>query len=544
MHNALLHFRRRRLECLALLLLFALGAWLRLDRLATTTGFGGDQGEYSLAVMRWVKLGQWPMLGQHRAGTDDYNLSPGFFYTIAPALLAGRFHPAAGAALQVLVVLAGYALAWHWLRRRMRRGWPALLAISILLLAPENISLSRNLWNPCFLLFGLCALVWLMGQVPRHTAAALAGLLCLAAWLPGMHTTAYVQLGVAVPFGLYLLQRWQGRLRRTRRGVLLRWGLVVLMVWVALYLPPLLYELRGHPGTLATYLRNTLLANPPSAYSLGWRLHFVLNFMDHLYFVHFFRWPTGDVTPGRWSLSLAWLVLVGWMLWRRRKSFRHDPSPLYLAAAMLGYYLMQLRAAEYYQTYFLTGILPAPVLLAGWAVGQAERLHTRRRLGARAWYAVLLLALALLIPAARLWPQSLVLPRRLEADVSKTGRLVERIRAVADGRPYSLALLQPINYRDYLHALLWRAGAPPLNAEFPRKTIYEAEFGQQVIIVVRGAARGYQFSARGLSPSQFRQETFGDDILLCLDRTALPPHFALLRVECDFEHETNLIELE
>jgi hypothetical protein len=531
--------RRHPVEFVLLAALFATGAWARLDRLSTTTGFTGDQGEYYLAVMRWAKLGAWPMMGPRRSVTGDHALSPGMYYAIAPALVATGFHPAAGAATQVALVMLGYALAWHWMRRGTRRGWPALLAIGAILLSPNDVAVTRSLWNPYFLIFGTTTLTWLVRQGQRRPVAVLAGVLMLLAWLPACHTTAYVIAAATIPILACATWAWRRRARRARRSTLVAWGLATLAWLALLYVPPLLLALKPGSRSLSQYVANTLHSTP-SPLALARRAWLMLDRQDAAYYRHFYIWNSDDAPVARWTLTLLCMALVGRATWLDRRRLARDPSPLLPMAVMLAFYVVGVRSFEDFQDYYLAGAFPAPAMLAGWAAGRLERAE-RNRDATRRW-AVVMAALALFLPAAGLWPATAALPRQLPETIPPIDAIVETIRRDARGEPFSLALLQPIDYPDYLVAMLWRAGMLPRNDPTARVEIHADEFGSRAYVVVRGLARHFRFLFKGLAPGAARASWVGEDCILRIDRSALPPHFKQFRAQCKAPAHVNVLD--
>ena len=216
---------------------------------------GDDRGLAELALMRASHhaqlLGPYSRFGWHHPG-------PSWFYLLSlPYLVTGM--ATYGMYLGTLL-LQGAAAVWIVLAVR-RHGGPALcLATALVLLLylrALDPQLLRFPWNPLATMLPMALLLVLAALAAAGSVPALAGALVVGSFLAQTHvSTAPVVLAVAGVALVALLVRtglpWR-HLPATRAGRAL--PLAALAALVAMWVPPIVDELTGHPGNLTELFR-------------------------------------------------------------------------------------------------------------------------------------------------------------------------------------------------------------------------------------------------------------------------------------------------
>ena len=109
----------------------------------------------------------------------------------------------------------------------------------------------------------MAALACLIEAAPHRPVATLFLFLMLATIIPQWHTTGIPLLVAATPFMGVALWQTRAGLRGVDRRRWRLWGVLLALWLTALYLPPILYELKPGPGNLAHYIQNTFIPAAP-----------------------------------------------------------------------------------------------------------------------------------------------------------------------------------------------------------------------------------------------------------------------------------------
>lgn len=201
------------IDGLVLVGLLALAAVLRLPGLEVRGEFDADQGRIMLALERWLRDGEVPLLGPP-ASIGGVHHGALFYYLLAPAAVLGGLEPGAVVTVVALAGIATVGLVWFAARSIGGRsaGFVAGLLTAV---SATEVARSTSLWNP--------------GIVPLGAALTLAAgwtawsRRCPAAWLAaGAGSTLALQghllsALVIVPLwalALADLRRSRGRARR------------------------------------------------------------------------------------------------------------------------------------------------------------------------------------------------------------------------------------------------------------------------------------------------------------------------------------------
>lgn len=524
------------------------GLYLRTANLTDVQSFNGDQGRDYLEVMKWVRQGQWPLLGPDRA-VGDRALGPGWFYTIAPALALGRFHPAAGAAMVAVLSMLAIFCGADWVRRATGSRAAALVTAAALAFSALGVEMGRTLWNPHALPLGTAALAWLIALLPRRPLPCLAGALALMAILPQWHTTGFLVDAAALPFlALALRGAWPAARAAGRRAWAL-WGAALLAVVALLYVPPLVYELKPGPGNLATFFSKSNLPARPYPEALPMRALLALAGLaeraaDQAFFTNHGAAVLGEPELG-FPVALAAACGAAFVaLWvgaaRRRAP---DWAAAYLALLTAGFWLVLFLKGSAVQGYYLIAVQPAPVLLAAWVAGRLIVAPASCRPDADApsnpsavryrqlgGVALLLLAGALTLgqlPRAWAWHQGAT-PYGYSFRVVR--EVAEAIARDSGGRPYSMELAEAANFPGHYFYLLRRLGRPPLNGDYYTHAIERDKLGERTYIVVTpGMARAPEL--KGIGGPNEEPIALRNVLIYRIERTRLPQNIRRLKVE-------------
>lgn len=498
---------------LALAAILVAATYMRLDRLGSIQHFKGDQGRDYVVIMDWIQRGEWPLLGQMR-GVGDHSIGPGWFYVLLAPLALSGFHPVAGAAMIALAGVAMIALTAMWIREATGTRLAAL-ATALVFMGPVSwVEHDRILWNPHLVPAATLALAWLMAIMPRHPVRALTASFFLMAIMPHWHTTGLLVNMAAAPClvmrTLQTRREWPPVTRRKWLAASALYG-----VWlVALYLPPILYELKPGPGNIVAFIKNTAMndgAVAPWAPTAGERLGYAIERLWARTLGDSFANTPLDHAPGLWLagvFSAALTLAAALAAFRRRMALLHriDWAAVYLALIYCGYFLILALKGERIYNYFLQPVLPVPVVLAGWAAGSLAAFRAgepwRRRWPAPAGWAM---AAAMIVFGCISVPGGWGIHRgeiwhgHAFRDSRKIAR---RIEEMTQGRPYSLLMIENGHYefRAHMIALLRRDGAAPVNEDLYRAYWVEPdEFGEELIILSCQKSKNLRAETEGLT---------------------------------------------
>lgn len=545
MKPTLFHHPSPRAARLFLTMILGIAAFLRLWDFENRLGFGIDQGYFYLVIMEWFYHGHWPLLGHWRA-VGDHAIGPGWYYLIAPGLIIGDFHPAAGMIVMILIGLATLCLVYLWLEETSRSQVAALGVVLIMTLSRHTIIRDQTLWNPNALPFFTILTAWAISKIESGSSRWLTAWAISVLFLPHIHTTGWIIVAVSLPFTAWAC--WQGgaNIRLSWRGVITsREVWVILLIALALYLPPLYYEFQSGPGNLLPYVRNTFLSTAQSDFPLTTRLFFISNLFSYLPLRQAFDWPLRDIDLWRWGLVLWVMVLILVLLTRIRPV---QISVIFLAAAYLSFWAVAIRQGEFFDPYYISAVVDIPLLLTGWAAG---RLLTSPQSGS---YPLRLLGAGLLVFLLAL--SFVQLPKAFAGEKStpthyQLSRLIVN-RTITELRrhkfeDYSLALVEGPNYRAYLQAMLWRKGYCPANRDFERRDIRTDEFGQALVLVLRGEGREYRGFFEGFVRNPDAPMRAADALIYWLPVDLLPTDAQSVNIEVDTLHRQyrlNVIQAE
>ncbi len=513
---------------LSLALILSVGLYLRLAKLDGYIHFQGDQGEFYLAVMRWIHEGQWPLLGQHRSITGDYTIGPGWFYTIMPALTIGNFNPAAGVFVNTGFGLLAMMVAFTWMYRISQTAIAAIMITLVMATSAILIEQDRLLWSPYLFHFVTLAVALLISVFESHPTRYLSIYLMLCMILPHWHTTGWIICAVSSIFILRLVSLHRRKLGRSAWRGNRAWIILTVVWFLLLYVPPVLHELKPGDGNIGKYIVNTLMGAPPSEYSLWLRIKYITNITSYHVLHQAFNWRLENVDWPRFIITtlMTSSVILGWIQCRRR-NIRVDFSICFMTTLFFTFMLVYIIRAEYFDDYYMMAVLLVPVHLTIWAGGifldgsGSGTTGGNLQRAIRIWGGILLAGMSLL--SAMQWPAAWEIHRRDPAPYHETLEYVDTISEIAGEEPFSIALLENHQYRTHFHFLLKRLGREPLNGDFKRKTILKSEFGERAFIIIRGGSENYRRIVGQTDPALVTERRIGEGKLVVITRDKLNP---------------------
>lgn len=142
-------------EWVGLLLILAIGAWLRFSHLELLE-FQRDEAHALALALQWLQQGKLPISGL--VSSTGVTNPPLFVYLIAPLVAASR-NPVAVAGGIALLNIAAVAICWH-IGRRYAGAAGALTAAAMFAVSPWAVIFSRKIWAQDFIPIFATATLW------------------------------------------------------------------------------------------------------------------------------------------------------------------------------------------------------------------------------------------------------------------------------------------------------------------------------------------------------------------------------------------------
>lgn len=524
---------RRWSSCALLFVILAAGLYYRVANLGHVQQLEGDNGRDYMVVMDFVLDGQWPLLGPWRH-VGDHAIGPGWYYTILPAMVISGFHPSAGAAFISLMATLMIFMCWLWVRRQTGSELTALTAATCLAFSAGWIVWDRMLWNPNILPLSTVLIVFLIGMIPRRPIPGLALYIMLAAILPQWHTAGMLSIAASLPPVAWVAVKAWPLIRRSALKTWLGWGAATTLALGLLYGPPILFELKPGPGNIKGYIQRSIgipeymqLAETTSQEkapfieaAAGRSVWYFKELANRTFGWRLFLRPYFVVVLIGWAL--LWMVMILLHLYQRRL----DPSVVFLLFLILGYWLVCAVRSGDMESYFLSPVYPAPVLLSAWSVGLLLS-SPWRRLWLRA--SCFLVGLGLLGCAGYLtYIQSGKAWRIHTGDVYyketlRASRIItDYLYGEVGDQPYNLFFLQEANFPAHMHYLMRYKGNRPYNKDYYSNTIGRHEFANRIYIMTRGYSKDIPIEYRGLPSLDLKPQAFVDAFVYRLTIDDIP----------------------
>jgi 4-amino-4-deoxy-L-arabinose transferase-like glycosyltransferase len=153
------------LRFLPIILILAIGAYLRLYKINQYMTFLGDEGRDVLTVKRMIVDGKWTLLGP-TASVGGFFMGPIYYYFMLPFLWVWRLNPV-GPAIMVAIFGVATIFLVFFVGKQMFSKRVGIIASFIYALSPLVIAYSRSSWNPNIVPFFAISLVFLLWRAAR-----------------------------------------------------------------------------------------------------------------------------------------------------------------------------------------------------------------------------------------------------------------------------------------------------------------------------------------------------------------------------------------
>jgi 4-amino-4-deoxy-L-arabinose transferase-like glycosyltransferase len=313
----------RELACLGAIVLAA--AVLRLVNLPARGGWDSDQGTEMLALRSALTTGHLPTFGPEAISvSSSFHHGALYYDLLLPAAWLGNGDPTWVVAEIALLSLIVVPVVW-WIARSIG-GTAAGLSAALLAAASGSlIGYATFIWNPTLVEPG-AAIAFLGAWQALRTRRA--------AWWVVAAAGAAVAVQAHVAAAVIVLPLAMAFLVDLRRGPSLRrarvaaWGVAGVALFVATYLPLIVYELSHNfsdtRGMIAYF------TEPNDASSTGPLLRLLFAAI-RIFAWPLTRWPMVDLRPAFLvAFTTATAIMIG-LFWRLGVTARRDPSEGVLA---------------------------------------------------------------------------------------------------------------------------------------------------------------------------------------------------------------------
>jgi len=177
-------------EWVGLLLILAIGAWLRFSRLDLLE-FQRDEAHAAQLVLQWFAGGKLPISGL--VSSTGVTNPPLFIYLVAPLFAIGA-NPMLVSGGIALLNLAAVAICWH-IGRRYAGAVAALTAAAMFAVSPWAVIFSRKIWAQDFIPIFATSTMWAVHALCiGKRKRAIFWVVCLPLGLAQIHFSGLAQV--------------------------------------------------------------------------------------------------------------------------------------------------------------------------------------------------------------------------------------------------------------------------------------------------------------------------------------------------------------
>ena len=435
--------RVSKLEFILLLIILAVGAFLRLNKIDQYMTFLGDEGR-DVIVVRRLLVNFDPILIGPGTSIGNMYLGPLYYYMMAPSLWLANFSPVGPAVQIALLGVATIFMVW-WVGREWfpsTGSGPSvagLIAAGLYAISPTVIVYSRSSWNPNIMPFFALLTIWSIWKVWKDKKYK--WLIVLGISYAFVLQSHYLGL-LLVPTILIFWLLSRPPLRHT---------LFAILLFSFLMSPLVIFDARHGWRNFASMKKffserqTTVSARPWNAIPKLYPIFEKVNT----------RLITGkNETAGKLLtigivLSLLWLVLF------RKKSLTilHQKSYIlllsWLGFALLGLGLYKQEIYDHYFGFFF----PAPFLLIGALANQVSGQVSR--------YLLLLVFSLLLLVNIKENPLKYLPNQQLR----RAREVAQKIAEESNSERFNLAVIAERNYEDGYQYFLEKDGLPVVDID-------------------------------------------------------------------------------
>ncbi len=452
------------LETVLLLVILAVGAFLRLYRISDYMTFLGDEGRDVLVVRRLLVEGDLIFVGPGTSVGNMY-LGPLYYYMMAPALWLANFSPVGPAVEIAILGLITIFFIW-FISRRWFGKTAGVIASLFYAISPVVIYHSRSSWNPNIMPFFTLLVVyslWKVWDEKKWNWTIIAGI--SFAFVIQSHYLGLILLPfMFIFFILSLVRDWKEK--SLKKTICLNSALAF-GSFLFLMSSLLIFDAKyGWRNALA--MKNFFLERSDISFNLISSLNKLMDILHQLVS----RLLAGtDVLYGKYTLVVTLILFI--FIFLTRKSLKNTSRKAFIFIGVwgfLGVMGLSLYKQELYDHYF--GFLfPAPFIILG---GLSEALVDYKD---KLLTVLLVVSLGLLIYVNiannAFWKE----PNR---QLARTVEIADKIAKEAEENKFNLAVIAERNYEGAYQYFLEKASAP-ISIIDPQK--YEETVAEQLFVV-------------------------------------------------------------
>jgi 4-amino-4-deoxy-L-arabinose transferase-like glycosyltransferase len=459
-------FKENRSEAIILLILLAIGAFLRLYRISEYMTFLGDEGRDVIIVRRLLTRGDFFLIGPGTSIGNMY-LGPLYYYMMAPALFLANFSPV-GPAVQI-ALLGVITLFFVWfLGRKWFGKKAALIAALLYAIAPTVIFYSRSSWNPNIMPFFalLCIFsawkIWQEGNWKWLIMVAVS-----FAFVLQSHYLGLLLIPTLAIFWLLSIKNdWQDKERRKNA---IKYSLISFSFFTLLMSPLFIFDAR-HEWRNFNSMKKFFLERQTTISARPWTgLPKMIPISEEIntqllagHNLEVGKWITFGLIAG-----IFWLLGFRWRDLKKKQKQAYFLLFTWLFFAVLGLSVYKQEIYDHYYGFFF----PAPFLLLG-ALSQ-DFLKKMKKIGK---FIVAVILIVLVYANLANSPLKYHPNRQLQRSIEVSQKIIEE----SGNEKFNLAVIAERNYEGAYQYFLERDNAPIVMID-PQKT--EETIAEQLFVV-------------------------------------------------------------
>lgn len=443
---------QNRKEFWILLVILALGAFLRLFKIDQYMTFLGDEGRDAIIVRRLLVFGD-PILVGPGTSIGNMYLGPLYYYMMAPALFLANFSPV-GPSIQI-ALLGVATIGLVWLIGREWFGKSAgLIAAFLYTVSPTVTLYSRSSWNPNIMPFFALLSIYSIWNVWRKNNYK--WLIVLGLSFPFVLQSHYLGLLLAPTlFIFWFLSLRTIRDKKEELRKFIRSSLIGLVIFSFLMSPLVIFDAR-HNWINFSAMKKFFTERQATVSAKPW------NAIPNTY-PQFQKIVTRLITArnekaGKF-ITLGLVLSILYLLKTKRKLLLTPPYlmlAVWLGFSLIGLGLYKQEIYDHYYGFFFA----APFLLLG---GLIENLIGDTK--GKALKVLTLIVLVYLI-IINLASHPFRNPPQLQMKRAEvvSGKIAEETK----GEPFNLAVIAERNYEDGYQYFLETKGLPVIDIDAQR----------------------------------------------------------------------------
>ena len=451
---------KNKLEFLLLVIILAVGTFLRLYKIDQYMTFLGDEGR-DVIVVRNLLVHSDPILIGPGSSVGNIYLGPLYYYMMAPALLLANFSPVGPAVMVALFGVATIFFLWFVIRTWFPNLTMVALLVSLLYaVSPTTIIFSRSSWNPNIMPFFALLTIW---SISRAWAGSYKWLLIAGVSFAFVLNSHYLGVLLAPVILIY----WIASLRAIKKNVtrnkrqetrkFLSSSLISFFLFLLLMSPLLIFDLRHNFQNFKAMIE--FVSHPEGSFK---GVGVAIESISAVYTQLFTRLLAGrNEAVGLWTAVISTIFLVNILMLRKRKTKIPKPPYIVFLWLMFGVVGLAFVQKEIYDHY-LGFLFPVPFLLLALVAKRTVDIMPRTEGLRYVMPALTVLAFGVLIVVSI---QNSPLKDNPSRQLARSRDVTQKILDVVGSKPFDLAVLATSNYEDGYRYFLEVAGATVLHAD-------------------------------------------------------------------------------